>query len=377
MLPRERMLLCLDHKDTDRPPLDLGSTPNTTMTKLAYESLLGYLGMDSDPPVRLMRKALQIVEIDEAVLQRLQIDTRGINMNPCDEKTFKVISDDVYQDEWGIVIRAARSNGQLLYYDIVTNPLRNASSPREVEHYAWPSPYGDRLAAGLGAEARRMRETTPYALVGHIQGIFELCWYLRGMDVYFTDLLKKKNMVHAIMEKVYEIQADKMIHFLDQVGPYLDVVSTADDLGGEDHPLISPKLYREMIKPYHKKYYAEIKSRTDAKLMMHSCGSTAAFFDDFLDMGFEIINPVQVTAGEMDPRKLKNRYGHLLSFWGGIDSQRLLPKGSEQEVRKTVLDLIDILGAGGGYVPCTVHNIQFDVPPQNVMALYDTVLNCR
>jgi len=373
MLPRERLLRCLDHKPTDRPPLDLGSTPNTTMTKLAYERFVRYLGISLDAPPRLMRKSLQIVEIDEPVLERLHIDTRGIHMNPCDEANFTPISEDVYQDEWGITLRAARSKGQLLYYDIISNPLRNAASCRDVEAYAWPSLYGARLAAGLGEKAKSLKETTSYALVGHVQGLFELNWCLRGMDRYFIDLIKNKDFAHALMQKVYEIQADKMIHFLKEVGPYLDVVSTADDLGGETRPLISPKLYREMIKPYHKQYYAAIKENTKARLLMHSCGSTYRFFDDFLDMGVDIINPVQVTATEMDPAELKKQYGNRLTFWGGVDSQRLLPQGSVQEVQRGVRDLISVLGEGGGYVPCTVHNIQVDIPPENVMALYETV----
>ena len=347
------------------------------MTRDAYENLVSHLGVDLEGPPKILRKSLQIVDIDEAVLKLLNIDTRGLHMNPYDESAFQVISDDSYVDEWGITYRAARSQGRLMYFDIADYPLRNATSIGDLEKHSWPVWDGQSRASELGDRAKHLRENTQYALIGHVQGIFELNWCLRSMDKYFVDLMKNKTFAHTLMQRVFDVQMSKMTDFLDQVGQYLDVVSTADDLSSQQGPLISPDLYREMIKPYHKKFYTLIKEKTQAKLLMHSCGSTVAFFDDFLDLGVDIINPVQVTAAGMDPVSLKTRYGKRLCFWGGVDSQRLLPTGTPGDIRAEVRRLIQVLGREGGYVPCAVHNIQADVPPENVLALYETAAACE
>lgn len=190
-------------------------------------------------------------------------------------------------------------------------------------------------------------------------------------QIFHRPILITKKFAHALMEKIYEIQSTKMELYLKEVGEYLDVVSTGDDLSGQSGPLISLELYRKMIKPYHRKYYKTIKDNTDAKLLMHSYGSAHHFFDDFIEIGVDIVNPVQVSAVGMDPLKLKRKYGDHLVFWGGIDTQNVLPNGSPLEVKEEVHKMIKILGRNGGYVLCAVHNIQPDVPPENIVALYD------
>jgi uroporphyrinogen decarboxylase len=194
------------------------------------------------------------------------------------------------------------------------------------------------------------------------------------MEQFFLDLLMNKKLAKALLEKVFDIQSVKMGKYLDEVGEYLDVVCVGDDLAGQSGPLISLDLYREMVKPYHRAYFELIKRKTPARLHLHSCGSIAYFLDNLIEIGVDVINPVQVSARDMAPEKLKQRFGDRICFWGGIDSQHLLPRGTPEEVACEVHRIISFLGTDGGYVLGAVHNIQPDVPPENIVAMYDAAM---
>jgi len=373
---RDRVNKALNHEETDHPPLDLGSTYNTTITKIAYDNLRKYLGMCLNSEPREMSRVLQIVEIDEPILERLHVDTRPILANPPDKSRSRQIGENIYIDEWGIKHKVAKRNGKVLYYDIVEHPLSDATTVQDIEKYNWPDPYDSGRTRGLREKAKSLRENSNYALVGYMgdTSIFETCWYLRGMEQFFSDLIISKKMAKALLEKVFEVQSIRIEKYLNEVGKYLDVVSVGDDICGQLGPLISPSLYREMIKPYHKAYFELIKSKTSAKLHLHSCGTVQYFLDDFIEIGVDIINPVQVSARGMDPKTLKEKYGNQISFWGGIDTQHVLPNGTPEEVANEVHRMIEILGRDGGYVVSAVHNIQADVPPENIVAMCDAVV---
>lgn len=373
---RDRVNKALNHEEPNHPPLDLGSTPNTTITKIAYNNLRKYLGMSLDSESLEMSRTMQLVGVDEPVLERFHIDTRSILANPPDKSKSRQIGEDIYIDEWGIKCRAAKRCGKVLYYDIVEHPLSDVTTVQDIEKYGWPDPCNLGRTQGLKEKAKTLRQNLNYAMVGHMgdTSIFETCWYLRGMEQFFSDLMINKKMAKALLEKVFEVQSIKMEKYLNEVGRYLDVVSVGDDISGQLGPLISPSLYREMIKPYHKAYFELIKSKTSAKLHLHSCGTVQYFLDDFIEIGVDIINPVQVSAKGMDPKMLKERYGDRISFWGGIDTQHILPNGNPKEVINEVSRMVQILGKGGGYVVSAVHNIQPDVPPENIVAMYDAVL---
>jgi uroporphyrinogen decarboxylase len=179
-------------------------------------------------------------------------------------------------------------------------------------------------------------------------------------------------MAQTLMEMVLEMQLVKMERYLDEVGEYIDVVCVGDDFAGQQAPLISPALFRASIKPYLKRYFELIKRKTSAPLHLHSCGAVRDLLSDLIDIGVDIINPVQVSAAGMDPAVLKKKFGKSLSFWGGIDTQRILPYGTPEDVRNEVTRISRILGKGGGYVLNPVHNVQPDVPPQNILAMYET-----
>lgn len=243
-----------------------------------------------------------------------------------------------------------------------------------LESYPWPDPLTPARFAGIAEEAAALKRG-PYAVVGNLgwSEIFGVAWYLRGFERFMMDLVAGKEFAHALLRRVTDYQKARYARFLELAGDALDVVLFADDMGGEDGLFLSPRTYREMIKPYHAELLQLIRARTRARIMFHSCGSVTALLDDMMEVGLDILNPVQVAARGMDTAALKKRYGRRLSFWGAIDTQHVLPRGSADDVRAEVHRRIADLGAGGGYVVAPVHVVQADVPPENVVALCRSV----
>lgn len=371
MTPRERVRLALEHRETDRVPADLGSTQNTSITRFAYKRLRSYLEL---PPVepRIMSENLQVVHVDEDVRQALGIDTIGLPCKPPDVSRKRMLGDHHYVNEWGIELKGARIDGRLLYFEAISSPLANLTDPRELDDVQWPDPHDPGRYRGLREEARRIHEETPYALVGHNgdTSLFQKITYLRGMESSLIDSIANPDLFSAIIERILKVQMARMGHYLDAVGEYLDVVSVGDDLGSQQGLLMSPDTYRAVIKPFHAELFSFIKGRTAAKLHMHCCGSIAEVIPDLMELGVDVINPVQIAAVGMEPRSLKKRFGDRIAFWGGIDTQGLLPTGDTGQVQAEVDRIVSILGADGGYVLNPSHNIQADVPPENVVALF-------
>lgn len=362
---RERVMKSLNHKVPDRIPLDLGSTNCTTMTKKAYENLLHYLGMQKE--TQLMMENFQIVFIDEEVLTMLAIDTRGIHPRPVAQK--REVDERTYYNEFGIKYHMPEGG---LYYDMVEHPLASASIEM-LRDYPWPEPEKSMDLRGVRDRALRLKEDGEYCLVGDMidTGIFEPCWYLRGFENFLVDLLSNPDFASQLMEGMYQYQLKRYSLFLQEVGDLLDVLFVGDDLATAENVIMSPKTYREMVKPFHKEYFKNLKQLAPhAKLLYHSCGSIAPFIPDLIEIGVDILNPVQVSAQGMDTRELKEKFGRELSFWGAVDTTYVLPRGTQDEVRREVRKRVQELGPWG-YVLCAVHDIQPDVPPENVIAMYD------
>ena len=373
---RERVKKALNHETTDRPPADLGSTCNTSITKIAYNNLRKHLGYPSIKEPEFLSRDMQVVKVDEPILERLHIDTRGIQANPPDVSKARQLSEDSYVDEWGIKFKAAWRNDELLYYNAEENPLSFAETVADVENYDWPDPCDPGRIRGLKDRARALKQDTDYAIVAHMgdTSIFQACMLIRGMERFLMDLIENKLVARALLEKVLEIQSIKMERYLEEVGEYIDVVGIGDDFAGQRGPLISPNLFRSMVKPYLRAYFKLVKSKTPAKLHLHSCGAVSDLLDDLIEIGVDIINPVQVSARGMMPEVLKDKFGQKLCFWGGIDTRSILPKKTPAEVAAEVRRIAGILGEDGGYVLNPVHNIQPDVPPENVIALFDSII---
>jgi uroporphyrinogen decarboxylase len=256
---------------------------------------------------------------------------------------------------------------------VVESPLAEATVS-DVESHPWPDPLDPGRYEGLAEEVEHLYKNTPYALLGDcgFKNFFEICWSLMGMERALIDLVADQGFYRAVFDKLFEINTAATKRFLEITGPYLTAIRTSDDLATQDSLLMSPRTYRQLIKPYHTRYFALIKEWTDAKIFFHTCGNVVPLLDDLVEAGIEVLNPVQATTWD-DPAKVKARYGDRISFWGGIDSQRVLPYGTPEEVREQVRLRIQQFGPRGGYVAGSVHLMQADVPPQNVIAMSEAV----
>lgn len=365
MTSRERVLATINHKTPDKVVTDLGSTNCTSIARKCYAGLKKMLGYDL--PDQLMMNDFQLSLVDEEILELLQIDTRGVPAHP-EFFPQETIDERGYYDHFGIKYKMP-DNG--LYFDMVSHPLVEMEDIDEIKKYKWPDPNVPMTVMGCRERAQKLKEENKYAIVGDIinSGVFEPCHYLRGFETFLMDLIADKEIAHYLMEKMLEFQCARQDLYLKEVGEYLDIVFVGDDLATTQSTLISPEIYREMIKPYQKRYFDFIKSRTKAKLMYHSCGNVVSLIDDLIEIGVDILNPIQVNANDMDTKMLKERFGDRICFCGAIDTNHVLNAGTPTEVYEEVNRRINDLGPEG-YILCAVHDIQADVPPENVVAMY-------
>jgi uroporphyrinogen decarboxylase len=387
MNSRERVMAVLNHEIPDRVPVDLGSTAVSGIHQRANEALKALLGIEADEPVHDMIQGLVVP--DERILQRFGVDLRRVALRTSSAAAaaWPSDSDNSYIDEWGM--RRQRTE---LYWELVGHPLANAKV-EDLRHYPWPDPHdpcrvsgtsatpstgsGRWLSTSLAEEARRLYEETDYALVADFLGggIFEQALWMRGFERFMMDLVSDEPFATALLDTLLELYIEFYAVYLEAVGPYVQIVALGDDLGMQTGPLISPALYRRLIKPRHKELYDFIHSRTEAKIMHHTCGSVFPLVRDLIDVGVDILNPIQTSARGMEPVALKREFGEQLVFHGGIDVQQILPFATSERVREEVKRIVATLGQGGGYIFAPSHNIQADVPPQNVLAMYEAIQN--
>lgn len=262
-----------------------------------------------------------------------------------------------------------------LYFDWVDFPFTEPEIT-VLDRYAWPRPDSPELVGHLRDQAKFLREQTDYALVGTAiigGGIFEQPARVMGLENFLMALVAEPRFADRLMGKITDIYIESCNNYLDQVGPYLDVFTYWDDVNTQSGWMIDPEIYRSRIKPLERRLVDAIKAKTDAKIFFHGCGATFDLIPDLIDLGFDILNPVQVSAEGMDTKRLKREFGRDVVFWGGgVDTQRVLPFCSADEVRDEVQRRIDDLAPGGGFVFAAVHNIQAFVPPENIVAAFDT-----
>ena len=374
MTPRQRLLAALNHEVPDRVPIDLGGN-QTGIHKFAYQALLRHLGLDE--PLEIMDAVQQLARPAEAVLERFHVDTHyiaagaaadfqgGIVVRRRDGRLWHDLT-----DEFGVTW--SMPDDQPYYMDISHHPLAEATLA-DVRDYPFPQGDDPGRFAGLRARALELRRDTPYAVVSGISGVvYEICWYLRGLEQWFTDLLIQPEFCAALLDQTLKFWLDWFRVFLDEVGDLVDVIMIGDDLAGQKGPLFRPELYRRLVQPRHRQLVEYIHSRTKAKVWYHTCGACTTYIPDLVHNGIDILNPVQISAKDMDPAALKAEFGRRLTFWGGaIDAQHVLPMAAPHAVRDHVRRNLEIWKPGGGYVFNNVHNIQAGVPPENVVALYD------
>ncbi|MGD8283302.1 MAG: uroporphyrinogen decarboxylase family protein [Desulfobacterales bacterium] len=365
---KERILTALNHEEPDRVPVDLGGRQTTFMVE-TYNQIKAHLGLN-DLPTHIMSHKWQTSYVDEQILNHFSIDCRHIRPPMKAEPELSETAEDkiAFVDEWGIkrIIDAG-------YASINDYPLQTATL-EDLETYEWPDPAEIFDYSSMRSQALDLHNEGEYAIVGNMGSpgnIFEQSWYLRGMTEFFLDLVDNKDFAHALLSKITEIRKQNAKYFLKEVGEYLDVFQLADDLAMQNGPYMSPDLYREMIKPYQVELFRYVKELTPAKIYYHSCGSVTRLLDDLIDVGVEILNPVQVSADGMQTDQLKQRFGNKLSFWGAMDTIEILPNGTVDDVRKEVRKIIRDLAPGGGFVLASVHNLQPDIPPENIIAMFE------
>ena len=372
MNSRERVRRTLDHQEPDRVPFDLGGTGLTTIHLTAYANLRRHLGLPEGQP-EIMAMAEQLAVVEEDLAWRLETDFRLVL--PGMPSGFRYVLRDegayeAYTDEWGIGWRKPKEGG--LYYDMYQHPLASSESLSDFKRFAFPDPLDEGRFRSLRAQAEKATaEGKAVVLAGPCAGIAEVYSWLRGYEGYYTDLAANQDYVAYMLDRMVEFKSAFWQKALEQVGDLVDVVIEADDLAGQHQLLLSPKTYRSLVKPRHHRLFSFIKDQAPVKLFFHSCGAVRPLLWDFVEAGIDILNPVQLSAKDMDPQGLKQEYGDDLVFWGGgVDTQRVLDKGTPAEVKADVRRNVEALAPGGGFVFAAVHDIQADVPPENIMAMW-------
>ena len=374
MTSRERLIKALNFEEADRVPIDLGGF-QTGIHKLAYIDLLNYLNKKEE--IRILDPVQQLVVPSEDVLERFHADVRYITAHAPDSFKGEIKKNQRngrlwhdLKDEFGVVW--SMPDDQQLYMDISHHPLADATI-KDIEKYPFPKGDDQSRFTGVRDNALKIINETPYALSTGICGVvYETCWYMRGLERWFMDMIDNPKLCEALLDQTSKYWIDFFNVYMKEIGDLIDVVMIGDDLAAQHGVLFSPKFYREVVKPRQKKVVQHLRSLTNAKIWYHTCGACSEYIDDLLDNGIDILNPVQISAKNMDPAELKRRYGTKLVFWGGgIDSQQILPRESPDVIRKHVKKNIEIFKPGGGYVFNNVHNIQCSVPPENIVALFD------
>ena len=376
MNSRERVLKTLNHEEPDRIPFDLGATIATGIHTTAYRRLRQYLGLPAVEP-RIEDVIQQLAAVDDDVAERLQTDCRNVapRASGIYNLTFRDEGDyTAYTDEWGIDWRMPKQGG--FYYDMYRHPLAQAETVADVAAYRWPDAADPHRFTGLRDRARAAQTEGKLVILGGLcAGISEMHSWLRGYSEYYTDFYLHPDLSEYLMDRVAELKMAYWERALAEAGEYVDVVIEADDMAGQDRLLFSPAIYRRLVKHRHARIHAFIKQRApNVKIWFHSCGAIRPLIGDLIETGIDILNPVQKSAAGMDLVELKHEFGRDITFWGGgVDTQRVFGTGTPEEVRDDVRRSIEALAPGGGFVFATVHNTQANVPPENFMAMWETL----
>ncbi len=371
MEAHERFTAAMEHREPDRVPIDLGGMV-TGISTGASAALKARLGISAADEIADRVQQLAIPHPD--ILERLHVDSRYLYLKASRDWQDVELSDDSYRDEFGIIRQAAfRSDGHLLYYDFIGHPLSEARTVADIAAYSWPDPHDPARYAGLEKSAQAIREGSDKGLgVNIIASLFEFSWYLRGYVSFFEDLMLNPRLAEAQLDAMLAYQTALLGEVLDRVGPYATFINTGSDLGTQRAPMISPEVYRELIWPRYRRLWDFIHSRTEAKIFYHSCGSIVPMLPLLIEGGVDAVHPVQPAAEGMGDRsRLKREFGADITFWGGFDQQDVLPFGTPEQVREAARELFDDFMPGGGFVFAAGHNIQADVPPENILALFD------
>ncbi len=370
MTGRECILAALRHEEPERLPVDFGGR-HTTMHVRAHQALKQYLGLDDRPEV-FRQFWLQTIEVDPRLNDRLGGDVVAFCTGKPDAWNMQLEDHErFFTDEWGAGYRMPPGG---YYFDYASHPLARATTLSDLDRYPWPDPLDPGRFRGLKERVEASHRLSEKAIMMTIApaGSWEHTWTLRGPQQAMTDMILERDLYEAVLERTVQFQLAQWSRVLDLVGDMIDVAALSDDLGTQDGPMISPRLYREIFKPRLARITSLIHGRSRAKVYIHTDGSVYAFLPDLIEAGIDIINPVQTECRDMQPEKLKHEFGRNLVFWGAGCNTRVFEFGTPTEVRAEARQAIRELAPGGGYVFAPIHNIQPQVPPENVVALFET-----
>jgi uroporphyrinogen decarboxylase len=355
MEPYERIMSAINHQSVDRCPIDYIATPE------AHANFKKYLGIDDD----------------EILLQRLGADIRYIGPRFIGPEDMIGIGGggEAGKDFLGVVWKPVK-NKYSTYNEIAFHPLGHVTTVKEVDDYSWPSvDWFD--FSHLKEEIARLNKDRRYAIMYFAGGSFESPWYMRGLERFLMDLIERPDIAEAICQHVTDFYKKRALRAIDESNGQIDIIGSGGDIGTQKGMMLSPELWRKHIKSWSEQLIRSFKDM-ELKTFYHSCGSIVPVIEDFIGMGLDILDPIQPRAAGMDLFELNTRFGGRLTFHGGVDEQHLLPRGTPEQVRNEVRRLIEIIitGKQGNYIVCAAHAIQPDTPVENIIAMYDTALEC-
>jgi len=358
MNSKERVKMAVSHSVPDRTPKDYWAVPETT------ERLINFFAVNNK----------------EELLDKLGIDCRYIKPDYTgevfseekDESLQQKLPDGNYKDIWGI-IRKRVEWGRGSYLEVISSPFSEIETVKDIENYSWSDPEVFDYKGMKEKCSKKYRDKAVIFTGDRLTtraSVFKLALYLRGFENFFIDLATNEKLVCAIVEKLLKFHLIYAQKTFESAGDIIDIFMLGDDFGTETGPLISPGYFRKFFKNPLKQLI-ELGHKYDVKVMLHSCGGIKEFIPDFIEIGLDILNPVQPGAAGMAPDELKKEFGKDLCFHGAIDVQKVLPFGSPDEVREEVKEKIAILGKKGGFILAPSHNLQPDVSPENIAAMYE------
>ena len=365
MNPRERFEALINHREPDRVPVDLGRHVGSLHTH-SYAKLVEYL---ADPDLKnqdkILDRMVQNVFPDEKLLQRFNVDYRWLVPNWVGVR--EVEDEDAYIDMWGI-----KWTYMLDSYSMVDSPLKDVAID-DLDRFPWPDPSNPRMFAGLREQARYWHENTDYVIVADTikGGLLTKALQIRGYEAFFSDLAQDVAYAEALLDKLLDLYKEMWTRYMKEVGTYAQIVYFTDDIGAQESMMISPATFRTLIKPRLKEIIDHIKGLADVKFMYHTDGSVVPVIGDLIEIGVDILNPIQTSALGMDTYIMKETYGDRLCFHGAIDVQQMLPFSTPEQIRYDVAKRIYDLGRGGGFILSPCHNIGSDVTPERIMALFN------
>ena len=372
---RTRVLAALDHKEADRVPRDFAGTRYSSMHAEAYKRVRPAMGLP-DEEVRIVDTTQGLAGIHGDILDRLGADVSLITGGAPHGFRKEVTDDGEYErflDEFG-VLRARPHGG--LYYESTTSPLSGSIGEDDIEAYPWPDPVDPGRFEGMKERAAHIHEVEGRAsVVGSLcAGVTEMHFRMRGYEDGYMDMALNPDLAKRLMRKITDLKLAYWERVLDEIGPDIDIAAEADDLGAQHAPLFSPGAYRDIVKPLHKEIVELIKSRSNARFFLHSCGAIRELIPDLIDIGVDALNPVQVSAEGMETAELKAEFGDDITFWGGtVDPQKTLARGTPEEVHDEAVRRISELKPGGGFVIASIHYMQAQVPVENILAFWEAV----